>query len=113
MKLPGKHDHINEPDDVHEGHDDADESHDGEEEVCQHDEADDEHADHGEGQVAAQLPPDDLVRLPRGVDDGVDEGVGEVGAAHHGVDRRLAGRLLRLGGERPVQGGPTEFYSRN
>ena len=90
------------PDDVDEGHDDADESHDGEKEVGQHDEADDEDADHGEGQVAAELPPDDLVGLPRGVDDGVDEGVGEVGVVHDGVDRRLAGRLLGLSGERPA-----------
>ena len=50
--------------DAYHGEDDAGHDHEADLDVGQHGEGDDEDADHGQPDVAVQLVPDHLVRLP-------------------------------------------------
>ena len=87
---------VKKADDVGEGEDDGGEDYAADSEVGQQDKGDQEDTEDGQAEVAPQLVPDDLVRLPGGVHLAVTEGVGRGGllddGLHRGAGRNVLGR---------------------
>ena len=77
--------------DVHQGDDDHEDDDDADEEVPEEKEGDDGHTEEGEQEVPQQFLPDDLVRLPGGVDLAVTEEVGRGRSLDHLSEGSLGG----------------------